>query len=282
MEGSHTVSPEDRSLTFISENGHFFEVQLELFDGPIDLLLHLVKKNELPLEKLSLYQITAQYLQCVERMRNVDLEVAGEYLVIAATLLSIKSSILLNEPVQFVQDEDGNLIDPHQVLLDRIREAAIFKDGAALLGERTMLGIDVFENLSALKSIQGPDVEFQKHDPFLLARAFRKVLGKMPIEVRPLEITVDSVTIVQRMMWIVESLGQAGGRLMFEQVIPDLTDRASIVSSLLALLELCKRGAISVEQGDVFDEIIISAVNESAQDFASEFDVEEERVMVNE
>lgn len=280
------VTAEDRSLTFISENGHFFEVELDFFEGPIDLLLHLVKKNELPLEKISLYQITSQYLTCVEQMRHLDLEVAGEYLVIAATLLSIKSSILLNEPVQLISDDDGNLIDPHQALLDRIREAAIYKDGASLLGQKHMLGIDVFENLTTLRGVEGPPIEYQKHDPFLLARAFRKILGKMPADIPPIEITVDSVTIVQRMVWIVDSLSKSGGKLVFEQLIPDLTDRASVVSSFLALLELCKRGAISVFQGDIFEEIIIASASTDPLSFTSEFDTDEDlsesRTVMNE
>ncbi|NMC63810.1 MAG: segregation/condensation protein A, partial [SAR324 cluster bacterium] len=81
-----------------------FNVSLPLFDGPIDLLLHLVKTNELPISKVSLAEVAEQYMQCLELMKSLDLDVAGEYLVIAATLLAIKSSFLLNEPVELVMD----------------------------------------------------------------------------------------------------------------------------------------------------------------------------------
>ena len=83
------------SETF-EEYSHFFTVEIDQFNGPIDLLLHLVKQNELPVEKISLARVTSQYMHCIERMGKIDLEIAGEYLVIAATLLSIKSSILLD------------------------------------------------------------------------------------------------------------------------------------------------------------------------------------------
>jgi segregation and condensation protein A len=95
----------------------FFEVNLELFDGPLDLLLHLIKKRELPIEKVSLAEVTGQYLECIKSLRYYDVEVAAEYLVIAATMLSVKASVLLNDPVELVPDENGEMIDPHEVLL---------------------------------------------------------------------------------------------------------------------------------------------------------------------
>ncbi len=93
------------TVSEFEEYPHFFEVQVDLFKGPIDLLLHLVKQKELPLEEISLAEVADQYMHCLEQMRRFDLEIAGEYLVIAATLLSIKSSHLLNEPVELVEDD---------------------------------------------------------------------------------------------------------------------------------------------------------------------------------
>jgi segregation and condensation protein A len=95
-------------MTETDAYSRFFEVKLELFDGPLDLLLHLVKKKELPIEKVSLSEVTGQYLECIKSLRYYDVEVAAEYLVIAATLLSVKASVLLNEPVELVPDENGD------------------------------------------------------------------------------------------------------------------------------------------------------------------------------
>lgn len=270
--------------TEVLDNGHFFEVRLENFDGPIDLLLHLVKRQELPIEKLSLYQITAQYFECLDKMRNLDLDVAGEYLVIAATLLSIKSSILLNEPVELIPDDEGNMIDPHQELLDRIREAAIYKEGAMKLSDRDLLGLDVFENVSILKTVPTPGAKYKDHDPLLLARAFKKLLSQTKDSGPLFSITVDSVSILERMMTILDRLGKAEGPLSFVRLIEDPTERGSVISGFLALLELCKRGAIAVRQNENFDDISI-VLSDRAHDlgaFESEFDDSDEKVTVNE
>lgn len=273
--------PASSNLT--DEFSHFFEVRLDLFDGPIDLLLHLVKKNELPIEKVSLAEIANQYLLCLEQAKYLDLEIAGEYLVIAATLLSIKSSLLLNEPVEFVADEDGNLIDPHQELLERLRAAAIYRDGALQLGERKLLGVDVFANTLEFENIEPISGGFVDHDPYLLGRAFKRLLAQAGDKEPLYMVTVDSVSIVERMMAVVDALQKSGGRLIFQKLIPDLTSRGSIISTFLALLELAKRGAISIAQEKNFDEISIVLSGGASSDIpmSSEFDENTEEESVN-
>jgi segregation and condensation protein A len=243
------------------EYSHFFQVKLDIFDGPIDLLLHLVKQNELPLEKVSLAQVAQQYLGCIEMMRQYDLEIAGEYLVIAATLLSIKSSIMLNEPVQFVTDADGNLVNPHDELLRRLREAEVYKEGAFILGSQKLLGVDVFSAPASLDGVPEPPVRYMDHDPMLLGKAFRKLLLKAGEEPK-FFITVDPVSIVERMVAVLDILNKAKeqgqAQVRFESLIPDLTSRMSIIGTLIALLELCKRQAIHVEQKELSDDIFIT------------------------
>ncbi|RMG40782.1 MAG: segregation/condensation protein A, partial [Candidatus Dadabacteria bacterium] len=195
----------------IEEYSHFFEVRLDLFSGPIDLLLHLVKQNELPIEKLSLAEVTAQYLECIETMRRYDLEVAGEYLVIAATLLSIKSSLILNEPVEMVEDEEGNLVDPHEELLRRLREAEVYQEGARKLAGYHLLGYEVFAAPSSLKRYKAAEVQFKEHDPMLLGRAFKKLLENAVPE-SEMEITLEAVSIVERMMDVLRILQERAGR----------------------------------------------------------------------
>lgn len=238
------------------EYAHFFEVRLNLFDGPIDLLLHLVKQNELPIEKLSLAEVAQQYLQCLEQMRYFDLEIAGEYLVIAATLLSIKSSILLNEPVALVIDEDGNLVNPHDQLLQRLREAAVYKECALKLAERTLLGYDVFGSPSTLDGVDAPPVKYKDHAPILLGKAFRKLLAQANKR-GEYSVQLESVSVVERMMTILSQLKSEGGSVEFHKLVPDLTSRASIVGSFCALLELCKRHVITVKQDQTFEMIYV-------------------------
>lgn len=250
-----------------------FAVQLELFDGPLDLLLHLVKVRELPIEKISLAQVASQYLKCLELMEEFDLEIAGEYLVIAATLVSIKSSVLLQQPVEFVTDEDGNLVDPHEELLRRLREAQVYQDSARELGVRSMLDVDVFAPVSSLKQIQKPPAKYRDHDPLLLGEAFRRVLKGAGKEADPMLFTIDSISIVERMMKTLEALKLAGGRIAFTGLLPKQFDCGVLLGTFIALLELCKRQVIGVVQ-DEDDEIFIMLRSETVttEGFESEFD----------
>ena len=257
------------------EYSHFFEVELDLFNGPIDLLLHLVKQRELPIEKVSLAAVTDQYLRCVESAPEFDLDIAGEYLVIATTLLSIKASILLNKPVELVPDEEGNMVDPHEELLRRLREAQIYKDGAERLGRNPMLGIDVFAAPPSLSQFPDPDVKLTDHDPMLLAKAFKKLLEQSGQSAALFTISIDSVSIVERMMSILDTLKQNPSGLAFQKLIPDLSSKGSIISSFLAMLELCKRQAIRVRQDETFQEIIVGLASSDIDEVAlsSEFDI---------
>ncbi len=257
----------------IEEFSHFFEVKLDLFDGPIDLLLHLVKQRELPIEKVSLAVVANQYLSCIEQLKRFDLEIAGEYLVIAATLLSIKSSVLLGEPANLVEDEEGNLVDPHQELLRRLREAEVYKEGAFQLSTRALLGHDVFQGPNLLKHFEAPGEVFVDHSPMLLAKAFRKLLENAGPELT-FNISYDPVSIVQRMMDVLAVLKQAASPMAFYKLVPDVTNRGSIISTFIALLELCKRQVIEVSQDGHGQEILINlqGAEVDSQTLSSEFD----------
>ncbi|NDC38413.1 MAG: hypothetical protein EBZ48_10220, partial [Proteobacteria bacterium] len=258
----------------------FFQVRLDLFDGPIDLLLHLVKQNELPIEKISLAQVTSQYLDCIERMRDLDLEIAGEYLVIAATLVSIKSSIVLNQPVEFVADEDGNLIDPHEELLRRLREAEVYRDGARHLATRHLLGVDVFSAPGVVFPGEEPELLLKNHDALLLGKALHRLLQKAGDAAPLMTISVDAVSIVERMVGVLDllklhSAGTTGEGLSFERLVADRSNRGAIISTFLAVLELCKRQVVQVRQSEAFEDIVVElrAVNVDANRLTSEYEI---------
>lgn len=276
-----------------------FEVQLELFDGPIDLLLHLVKKRELPIEKVSLAEVTSQYLECISRISELDFDLAGEYLVIAATLVSLKSSVLLGEPkVEFVDEEKGP--DPHEELLRRLREAAIYCEGAGLLATRPLLGVDVFPAQPAKGSLVSA-VVLRDHEPLLLGKALRKLLDRVGAhQKQEIVIKVDPVSIADHMVRIVDSLKLKAGGCLFEELFdrgneggvigaaglggagaagnredaqldsakggsnlatPKLTV-SSIVATFLALLELAKRSMLVISQDNWCDSIRLSLVSD--------------------
>lgn len=248
---------------------------MDFFQGPVDLLLQLVKQNDLPIEKVSLAEVASQYLECVEAIKLIDLDIAGEYLVIAATLLSIKSSVLLDEPVELVPDEDGNLIDPHEELLQRLREAAIYRDGANFLESRKCLGIDVFAPPTRLADYKEVEASYGEHDPMLLGRAFRRLLEKVDKGVYT--VSFENISVVKLMTGMVDKLKQQRGPLSFLKLIPDLTNRSVILGSFIAMLELCKRQVIQVSQSDVFSDININLIDEFSDTsmYLSDFDAEE-------
>lgn len=236
----------------------FFEVRVELFDGPLDLLLHLVKKRELPIEKLSLSEVTAQYLECIKRLKYFDVELAAEYLVIAATLLSIKASIVLNDPVELVVDETGELVDPQEELVARLKELEAFRAAAGVLSARPTLGNDVFAPPAKGMKLDPSLVPLADHSSDLLARAFQSVLSRLGERAAVYSITIDSVSVVERMRTVVDSLKEQGGRGTFITLLGENPDRGRMIGVFVALLELCRRRMIVVTQEDALGEIAIS------------------------
>jgi segregation and condensation protein A len=249
-------------------NGAFpdrLPISLEMFEGPIDLLLHLVKSNQLPIEKVSLAQVASQYLECIEKMARIDFELAGEYLVVAATLISIKSAVLLREPGPEMHGLTEEGLNPHDELLRRLREAAVYYNAAGLLRGRPMLGLDVFQPFPSGETAVS-DIVLKDHDPMLLGKALRKLLGRLGEEDRSLIISIDPGTIADRMISIIDRLGRNNSVLTFDELVlaegeKDRVTGAVILSTFLALLELCKRQVISVKQDDSFEDIQITLIN---------------------
>lgn len=236
----------------------FFEVKLELFDGPIDLLLHLVKKRELPIEKVSLAEVTGQYLECIKGLRYYDVEVAAEYLVIAATLLAVKASVILNEPVELVVDDEGDLVDPHEQLLERLKQLEEFRALAQDLGARPVLGHDVFAPRAKTIVVDPKLIPLADHQSELLARALQAVLSRLGEKAAVFAITVDSVSVVERMRIVVDSLKERGGASTFWGLLGERPSRASTIGIFIALLELCRRRMVGVSQSAVKGEIAIA------------------------
>ena len=245
------------SIRIESVSGNPFEIKLDFFDGPIDLLLHLVKKNELEIEKLSLVQVANQYLECLEAMKRIDLDVAGEYLVMATTLLAIKASFLLHEPIELEVNDDGDLVDPSEELLKRLKEAQIYKEGARELSKAKILGFDVFARPSSLKNYESTEIQLKDEDATLLAVAFGKVLKGLKNR-GDYVVEVDNVSIVERMMNILDKIKESGNKIKFSDLSKDFKSVVDVVGSFCALLELCRRHILKVFQEDTFQDIVIS------------------------
>ena len=247
-------------------------VQLEIFEGPLDLLLHLIKKNEVSITDIPIATITEQYLATLELMQNLNLDVAGEFLVMAATLIHIKSRMLLPASEDAEEEEEGT--DPRQELVRRLIEYQRFKEAAAQLEQREVLTRDVFARSAApLEEAAFP--AFREVSVFELLTALRRVLERLPKDDFH-EVTLDKITVREKMTLLLDTL-RAQGQVMFEALFSEAKSRMEVIVTFLAMLELVKVRAIRIIQEQLGGPITIqAAVLEQAAEAMAAAEVEEE------
>jgi segregation and condensation protein A len=219
-------------------------VQLEIFEGPLDLLLHLIKKNEVSITDIPIATITEQYLATLELMQTLNLDVAGEFLVMAATLIHIKSRLLLPAGEGETDDEEEGA-DPRADLVRRLLEYQRFKDAAAELEQREILTRDVFVRAAAA-SEEVPPAGFREVSVFELLTALRRVLERLPKD-DVHEVTLEKITVREKMTLLLETL-RSSGQVIFEALFSAVTTRMEVVVTFLAMLELVKIRAIRIVQ----------------------------------
>jgi len=228
-----------------------YSVKLPVFEGPLDLLLHLIKVNEVEITDIPIARVGEQYLEYLALMRELDLDVVGEYLLMAATLAWIKSRMLL--PAERVGD-DGEEIDPRAELVARLLEYQLFKEVAQELGERDRLGRDVF---AAAGQELEPAAESEREIEvglFDLVEAYRSVLEArrdVPPDAHAIE--SEEVTIRDRMLAIMHWLGTHSSVdfhvfLSEEHGDARIVDKTVIVATFIAMLELTRLAAIRIYQ----------------------------------
>ncbi len=226
-----------------------YAVKLSVFEGPLDLLLHLIRINEVEVTDIPIARIAEQYLEYLDLLRELNLDVAGEYLVMAATLAWIKSRMLL--PSDGTVDEDEGP-DPRAELVARLLEYQRFKEAAGEIGERRLLGRDVFGPVAAaLEPVPEGEREIEA-GVFELVEAFRRVLRAAGPAGLPHEIEAETITVRDRMLVVMEML-DASESLDFERLVvgPEARrpSRALLVASFLAILELARLALVRIYQG---------------------------------
>jgi segregation and condensation protein A len=250
----------NRTPEFPTGSGHSYEIKLDIFEGPLDLLLFLVRKNEIDIYNIPIATITDQYLQYLEVMKSLNLDIAGEYLVMASTLILMKSRMLL--PPDEEEPPAEAPIDLSKMLL----EYQEIKNQALTLSERPLLGRDVFKREAVPDESEGQEEEsFVELGIFDLIEAFRKVISGMRKE-DIMAIDLERLSLTDRINEIMERL-QAEKNLTFEDLLENAKSRRRIIYTLLAILELMKLKAIRAFQVDPFGTIrIFLAVDEKAAD----------------
>ena len=229
-------------------------VQVEIFEGPLDLLLHLIKKNEVSITDIPIATITEQYLATLEVMQAFNLDVAGEFLVMAATLIHIKSRMLL--PLTDAEDDEEEGADPREELVRRLLEYQRFKDAADQLERRELLTRDVFVR-SVAPAEEVPAPGFREVSVFELLTALKQVLDRLPKDVVH-EVMLDKITVREKMTLLLDHL-RAQGKTLFESLFAEVKTRMEVVVTFLAMLELVKVRAIRIFQEEATGPIQIEA-----------------------
>jgi segregation and condensation protein A len=227
---------------------HGYAVKLPVFEGPLDLLLHLIRQNEVEISEIPIAEISHQYLHYLNLMRELNLDVAGEYLVMAATLALIKSRMLLP---QDDEDEEAEGLDPRSELIARLLEYERYKEVAESLSKRRLLGRDVYAAQSlALQPVPDGQREIEV-GLFELIDAFRLVLENASTGLVH-EIETEPVSVRDRMVLVMQRL-DASDSLEFNRIFETenggVPSRTLIVATFLAILELARLAALHIYQG---------------------------------
>ncbi len=225
-----------------------YNVKLDIFEGPLALLLYLIKKNRVDIYDIPISTITEQYLEYIEVMRSMNLDVAGEFLLMASTLLHIKSKLLL--PPQDSEEEPEEE-DPREELVRKLIEYQRFKLAAEELIKRRLLGRDVFKrrNTSFLDGLKEEDqiIEIEDLSIMELISAFKEILKRLPEDTQGLEFTVDRFRVTDRINSILEVLSEERS-VRFDELFIPTAPRGEIIVTFLAILELARLKMIRINQ----------------------------------
>ncbi|MDF2037246.1 segregation/condensation protein A [Cytobacillus oceanisediminis] len=244
-----------------------YNVKIDAFEGPLDLLLHLINRLEIDIYDIPVSEITEQYLIYIHTMKELQLDVASEYLVMAATLLAIKSKMLLpKHDEEELEDEFGMEMeeDPRDELVERLIEYRKYKEAAEELKEREQDRSLMYTKPPADLSEYVNDSQQEKADLnvslYDMLGALQKLLRRKKLQ-RPLSAKVarQEIPIEKRMSEIVDQLRDFKGRKKFTDLFP-ISDREHIVVTFLAVLELIKRKEILVEQDRNFSDIFVASM----------------------
>jgi len=233
-------------------NGNTIDIHLEIFEGPLDLLLYLIKKNNLDIYNIPISKITQEYLDYLDMMKQLDLDIAGEFLIMASTLMQIKTKMLM--PKHELEQEKGE--DPRREIVKMLEEYQKYKAASAFLLERFNKYKDVFYRGSPVFSKEDKHLDVEM--AYLLdavRKAFERLRGKIEIEAEdvPIESRIEKImNMIKEKKW-----------MLLDDVFRDETKLRGIVTSFIALLELVKLGKIKVVQDDCFSEVKIYLVEEN-------------------
>ena len=232
-----------------------YKVKLEVFEGPLDLLLYLIKRDEIDIYEISIERITRQYLEYLQAFKELKIDIAGEFVVMAANLIYLKSRSLLPLDQQ-PPEEDAEEDDPRWDLIRQLIEYKKFKEAAAQLHDRALEQERIFTRGVAIS-----DVPLPLHEVgiFQLIHAFQEVIKRVEAREDLQEIFGERFSVSDKIEKILERVGN-GTPVRFSELFGQIVSRVEIVVTFLALLELIRLNQVRALQRKMFDEIEIAAI----------------------
>ena len=231
-----------------------YRVQLENFEGPLDLLLYFIRRDELDIYDIPIAQITKDFVDMIEKWKRMNMLVAGEFIVMASTLMRVKAKMMIPRPEL---DEAGEIIDPRTELMQQLIDYKRFRDAAGMLNsmadDRSHVVPRQFEQ--DIKIIEGEEIGALLHEVTLydLARVFKEAMENRPV-MSQFELNREPIKLEQQKEFLFKFF-DGDGRLRFSTLLKELQTRMEIIVTFLAILDLVREGTCTFEQNDVFDEI---------------------------
>ena len=237
------------------------KVELDKFEGPLDLLLYFIRRDELDINDIPIAKITAEYLQIVEDMKAMNLSVAGEFILMAATLMRIKSKMLLPRSEL---DDLGELIDPRTELVQQLIEYKKYKDIADNLSEKWE-SLSYQHERSLIENIKEGDVEeinyLKEISVFELAQHFKDVMDRLP-DINPYEVDLNTVDLSDKKHFILSAF-DGRGILSFERLLKKCKNKLEVIITFIAILDLTQQMKVAVLQSTLFADIEIHLVRKN-------------------
>lgn len=224
-----------------------YTVKLDIFEGPLDLLLYLIKKNDVDIYDIPIAVIAQQYLEYMDLMKVLNLDRVGEFLVMASTLTKIKSKMLLPPSQDIEEDEDG--VDPRAELMEHLLEYQKYKEAAHQLKNRDLIEKDIFTRIQREEDIPKTDddslvIEVSLFD---LVDALRTIIERKNLSSQFMEVTVAKISVKDKMIEILQTLKETP-QITFLSLFDELSTKYEIVLAFLAILELMRLRAVKVFQ----------------------------------
>jgi segregation and condensation protein A len=238
-----------------SDLGHEYWVELDVFEGPLDLLLHIIRKHELSILDIPMSFVLERYIEYLETMQEMELELASEYLAMAATLVYIKSRMLLPDEVapEDEEDEDGELQDPRAELVRRLLEYKKYRQAAAELATRASLGHEVFLGGHEPDPVER---EIEQVGLFELLETVAELVREARELGRDTDLLADRITVAERIGEVAERLATRR-RLTFRELLDEDFEVFDVVITFLALLEMARLRMVRLVQGGEDEQLLV-------------------------